>query len=141
MRRALAIGLIEAYQFLDCNLFAQASPLTDDARRRYRAEWDRLRAENAPLRVVTPDLHLVSASLTHFDATLLKHVEHRFLKAARIVGHAMMEQWDHDIIDVDDFFLSRRLLMLARSGVIEGKGELRYMRFSEVRLPPARCRE
>lgn len=76
------------------------------------------------------------AGLTHFDASLLKHMESRFLKAARIIGNVMMEQWD-DIIDVGDFFLSRRLLMLARAGIIESQGDLKHIRFSEVRLPRA----
>ena len=136
-RRALAISLIDAYQFLDCNLFAQAAPLKDDVRSRYRAEWERLRTESAPLRVVTAELRLMSVPLTYYDATLLKYVEHRFLKAARIIGHAMMEQWEHDIIDVDDFFLASRLVMLARAGVIESQGNLHHIGFSEVRLPQA----
>jgi len=135
MRRVLATGLIDAYQILDGNLFAQAIPLSDEARRRDRAQWQALRSENAPLRVVTPDLRLVSAPLTHFDAALFKQMEHRFRKSARIIGHVMMEQSDKDIIDVEDFFLSRRLLMLARAGVIESRGDLKHIRFSEVRLP------
>jgi uncharacterized protein DUF3658/uncharacterized protein DUF1835 len=135
-RRAICTGLLDAYQFLDANLFAQATPLADDIRRRYRTQWEELRAENAALRVVTPELRLVSAPLNQFDDALLKQMQHRFLKAARVIGHAMMEQWDRDIIDVDDFFLSRRLLMLARAGVIESQGDLRHIRFSEVRVRP-----
>jgi hypothetical protein len=134
-RRAITVGLLEAYQFLDANLFAQAVPLTDETRGRYRAEWDELRNENAPLRVVTSDLRLMSAPISHFDAVLLKQIEPRFLKAARIVGTAMMEQWDQDIINVGDFFLSCRLSILARAGVIESKGDLRRLAFSEVRSP------
>jgi hypothetical protein len=50
----------------------------------------------------------------------------------------MMEHWDQDVIDVGDFFLSCRLIMLARAGVIESKGDLRRIMASEVRLPPPR---
>jgi hypothetical protein len=46
-----------------------------------------------------------------------------------------MEQWDQDIINVGDFFLSCRLSILARAGVIESKGDLRRLAFSEVRSP------
>jgi hypothetical protein len=134
-RRALTIGLLESYQFLDANLFAKAATLGDEARHRYRLHWQELRTENAPLRVVTPDLRLISASIDHFDAPLLRQMTPRFLKAARIVGAVMMEQWDHDIIDVDDFFLACRLMMLARAKVIESQGNLRRIGFSEVRLP------
>lgn len=136
-RRAITVDFLEAYQFLDANLFAQAVPLADEDRRRHRTHWDDLRQDNAPVRIVTRDLRLISVSLTHFDAALLKQMDSRFLKAARIVGAAMMEQWDHDIIDVGDFFLSCRLSILARAGVIESKGDLRRLAFSEVRLPQA----
>ena len=134
-RRAICAGLTESYQFLDGNLFSRAVPLTDEARAAYRAQWERLRGENAPLRIVTEDLRLVSVPLTHFDDALLNQMQHRFLKAARIVGYVLVEKWDSDIREVGEFFLSRRLLALARAGVVESKGDLRQIAFSEVRLP------
>jgi hypothetical protein len=135
-RRAISIGLLESYQFLDGNLFACAVPLADEVRAVYRAEWERLHAENAPLRVITQDLCLASVPLNYFDDMLLQRVQPRFLKAARIIGQVLADKWDADIIEVGDFFLSRRLLTLARAGVIESKGDLTRIGFSEVRLPP-----
>lgn len=134
-RRAISAAFTESYQFLDGNLFAHAVPLAGGARAAYRAAWERLRSENAPLRVVTGDLRLVSAPLSHFDEALLKQMQARFLKAARIIGYVLAEKWDSDIYEVGDFFLSRRLLMLARAGVIESQGNLKHIAFSEVRLP------
>jgi len=139
-RRAICTGLIEAYQFLDGNLFSLTAPVSSEARAAHRALWAKLRDENSPLRVVTPDLQLVSAPLTHFDERLLKEVQTRFLKAARIVGRAMMEKWDQGIIDVDDFFLAHRLMALSREGAIESTGDLRRITHSEVRLPQSGSR-
>jgi hypothetical protein len=136
-RRALALGLLYAHDIVDSDLLARATPLSDDARRRYRADWDRLQQENAALRIVTPDLTLESVPITHFDVELLKHVEGRFLKSARVIGAVLAQFWDADIFNLSDFFLARRLLTLARAGVIESRGDLTRIRFSEVRLPQA----
>ena len=89
------------------------------------------------MRIVTDELHLVSAPLSYFDAMLLKAMQRRFQKAARIVGTVLVEQWHSDIYNASDFFLSRRLRALARAGVIESQGDLRRIGYSEVRLPQA----
>lgn len=133
-RRAICTGLLEAYQFFEGDLFASAVPLSDEARGAYRLDWDRPRAENAALRIVGPDLRLASVPLTHFDEALLQHVRPDFQKAARIIGKVFAEKWDADIYEVDEFFLSRRLAMLARTGAIESKGDLTQIGFSEVRF-------
>ncbi len=135
--RAICASFTEAYQFLETNLFAQGVSLSDDARASYRAEWERLRAENASLRIVADELRLVSAPLSSFDDMLLKAMQGRFLKAARIIGTVLVAQWDSDIYNASDFFLSRRLLALSRAGVIESQGDLRRIGYSEVRLPGA----
>ena len=132
-RRAICTDLLEAYQFLEADLFASAVPLSDEARRAYLLEWDRLCSENAALRIVMPDLRLASVPLTHFDDALMRQVRPDFQKTARIIGKVLADKWDADIYEVDEFFLSRRLLALVREGLIEGKGDLTQIRFSEVR--------
>jgi Protein of unknown function len=134
-RRASAIGFIESYQFLDGNLFSYAARLGDEARAAYHAEWAVLCKENTPLRIVTSDMRLVSVPLTYFDDLLLSRIQARFLKSACIIGEVMSRTWGTEIYDVGDFFLSSRLIALAKAGVIEPKGDLRRMMFSEVRLP------
>lgn len=57
--RAICASFTESYQFLDGNLFGRAVPLADDLRAAYRAEWEQLRTENAPLRIITDQLRLV----------------------------------------------------------------------------------
>jgi DNA-binding transcriptional ArsR family regulator len=134
-RRAICIGIMNASAFIDQDLLSRAMPLDDDSRTRYLAEWENLRRENAPLRIVAPDLKLTSVPLTYFDAELLRRIRPTFLKSARIIGDVMSRSWDADIYDVSDFFLSRRLMALAKAGLIESQGDLRRMRYSEVRLP------
>lgn len=136
-RPARAIGFLESYQFIDGDLFSLAVPLGDEARAAYRGEWAKLREENTPLRIVTPALRLASVPLTYFDDALLQHVRTDFRKSAMIIGQVMSRAWDTEVYDVGDFFLSSRLIALAKAGVIESQGNLRRMTHSEVRLPPA----
>ena len=105
-RRAVCAGFTKSYQFLDGNLFSHAVPLADEARAAYRSEWEQLRSENAPLRVVTDDLRLISAPLSYFDDAMLKQMQPRFLKATRIIGFALVEKWDSDIFEVGDFLVA-----------------------------------
>lgn len=135
-RRAICTGLLDAYQFVEVDLLARASPLGDEARAAYRVDWERLRSDDAALRIVTRNLCLASVPLTYFDAALLEQVRPDFQKVARIIGKVLADKWDADIYDVGDFFLSRRLLILVRAGRIEGKGDLTRIGFSEVRLCP-----
>lgn len=132
-RRAVCVGLLNADAFIDHDLLSCAVPLSDEMRAIYRTQWTRLRHENAPLRIVTPDLALASVPLTHFDADLLKTIQPRFLKSARIIGEVVSRSCAADIYDVGDFFLSRRLVALAKAGLIEAAGDLRRIRYSEVR--------
>ena len=80
----------------------------------YRNDWRRLRAENAPLRLVDGD-KLVSAPITHFDDLVLSFVDADWKKGARIVGYSMMELSDREPVDV-----YKRQAPLA-------KGETRWM--------------
>jgi hypothetical protein len=134
-RRAICVGIMNADAFIDHDLLSRAVPLDDDSRARYLAEWENLRRENASLRIVTPELKLTSVPLTYFDAELLQGIRPTFLKSARIIGEVMSRSWDADIYDVGDFFLSRRLMALAKAGLIESQGNLKRIAFSEVRLP------
>ena len=130
------LSVFPVQRLLETRPWELAEPLRPDMRRAYRAEWERLRAENAPLRVVDVDLVMRSAPISFFDENLLSHVQPRWLKAARIVGNAMVSDDDRPCpYQVGDLFLASRLRALVDMGVIEGKGDLRKIRFSVVRLP------
>ena len=77
---------------------------------------------------------LGDAGLAKADATLLKWVPQRFGKVARILAEAI-EADDFKVTDALVCVYLRRLIALADSGAIEGAGNLRRPRFSEVRLP------
>ena len=78
---------------------ARVVPLADEARVAYRADWDRLRSENASLRIATSDRRLVSMPVTHFDERLLRQVRPHLQKTARVIGEVLSEQ-DAEIYEV-----------------------------------------
>jgi len=58
-----------------------------------------------------------------------------WLKVAYVVGHAMDVHPDR-YFDIPDLYYARRVRALVEAGVLEAVGNLRRMRFSEVRLRP-----
>ena len=87
-------------------------PLTDDDRRRYRARWRALKAENAPFRVVTGD-DLVSAPIDHFDALILGLAKPQWQKMAMIVARGLVYFMDAELYQTGDLVLAARLAALA----------------------------
>ena len=76
------------------------------------------------------------AGLAAIDAALLTHTRDRWMKVARVVFDAI----DGQGLPVEEPYVSfyvRRLLRLAELGEVEGKGDLRRPRYSEVRRPGA----
>jgi hypothetical protein len=97
--------------------------------------WQALVNENAPLRILT-DAGLVSAPLDHFDAALLAHVTGSWKKMSWVVGGAIVAISDETgCFQTGDMVLGGRLRALARSGVIEWRGDLDHFLHWEVRLP------
>lgn len=77
---------------------------------------------------------LGTARLERIDETIRKHVHTRWLKVARVVALAMKDG-DFSPTDADAVRLHvRRVSALVESGAIEGQGNLRKPRWSEVRL-------
>jgi hypothetical protein len=140
-RLALSPSMLHAEQIVAEKLFDRARPLESEERNAHWEVWRRLRDENAPLRVLTPQLDLVSAPIDYFDRALLSHATNNWRKVARIVGGALAESWEDSIIQVGDFVLAARVRALVAAGYLESQGDLSEMRFSEVRLPAASGRE
>ena len=67
------------------------------------------------------------------DALLLAQAKGKWQKVAMIIAKAMSgcEAWDEDRA-------SERVVALVDAGKLEGAGNVRNWRFSEVRLPAAR---
>ena len=75
------------------------------------------------------------AELALIDAALLSQVSDEWRKVARVVGMAMLSMPDRPS-GVPDVFFAKRVVLLVESGRLEARGDLRRMRFSEVRFRP-----
>ena len=133
-RQAISLRLLSAQQirtsgFLDCS-----TELALVARSRYREIWRRLRAENAPLRILVEGM-LVSAPISFFDPLLLSQCTRRWQKVAMVVGNALVASSGGSFAQTGDLVLAARVRALAASGRLESQGNLHNMRYSEVRLP------
>jgi len=135
---AVSLALLHPTQIIENNLFASAKVLTPLLRAQYRELWERLRIENAPLRILTED-GLVSAPISFFDPLLLSHVTPEWRKAARVIADVLIDSWGTSLIQIGDLELAARLRALASAGTIESQGDLFQIRHSEVRLPTLRA--
>jgi hypothetical protein len=135
-RRAFSLSLLDPEEIVDDGLLDRTKHLDASACERYRGLWHRLRAENAPLRVVGPD-GLQSARLTYFDAQLMSFAKPSWQWAVRLVGEVMMEWVGPEMepyFQAGDGILANRVVALVEAGLLEGRGNLLNMRDSEVRL-------
>lgn len=77
---------------------------------------------------------LTNADIEVIDSAILANSFSRWLKVARVVGDtvsALSERYPR----LSYAFYAQRLRHLARRGRLESRGNLEYLRFSEVRLP------
>jgi hypothetical protein len=70
-----------------------------------------------------------------FDRAIISLLSRNWRKTAAIVGR-VSEQYRSLGIDLDPAIAAARLIAMADSGLIEGAGDLRMWRHSEVRLKP-----
>lgn len=82
---------------------------------------------------------LTSQQVSAIDAAVFARCDRHFRKVAYIVGSAMQEQVDR-VMGVPDVFYAQRVRRLVEQGQLEAKGNLAYMRYSEVRVPHAKSR-
>lgn len=128
--RLHALRAEEPLEYLD-----RAQPLPSERRGEWLTTWGRLRAEDAPLRVLGADGAMISAPLDHFDADLLKHATAEWQKMTHIVGMQLRAFTDSGHYQAGDIVLHARLADLAGAGALEWRGDLALMRACEVRLP------
>lgn len=128
------LPLIEAEDIHRHRLWDAARPLSRAEQADLRLAWSILREENAPLRILTQDLRLVSASLDCFDEQLLACAEERWTEAAAyVLGRLLAEQLWERIFQTSDRILASRLLPLSRSGKLEVKGDPFRLKSCRVR--------
>ncbi len=97
-----------------------------------RHVWQRLKAENAPIRIVTPT-GLASAPEEHFDPVLLEGATSDWRKTVLVVVDAMMKEHE-PYYQVGDLLLRRRLAALVEAGRLEADGDPWLLHESRVRL-------
>lgn len=68
------------------------------------------------------------------DATIFRFLKPRRQKMAKIVGNVVMRFMDESK-QVSMEIIAARIIALKEAGRIESYGDLRYWRFSEIRLP------
>ena len=71
--------------------------------------------------------------LEEIDRILLSYANEQFQKVAKIVGLFMMRS-DLHLSGVPDIFYAQRIEALANNGLLEYQGNLKFMRYSEVRI-------
>jgi hypothetical protein len=135
---ALSLGILAPRQILENMLLDCAEVLTSARRARYRELWERLRAEDQPLRVLSKG-ELVSAPITFFDPLVMSCVTPEWKKSARVIGEALGDSFDTSVLQVGDLVLWARARALAEVGRLEFRGDLHSMHNSELRLASSRA--
>ena len=130
-RPAVSLAYLPPETILALGLLDAARPLDAVSRQRHRRLWDRLRAENAPLRLFDAGL-LQSTEITALDAALLAAIVSDWRKVARVAAEVFAAR-DEDYDEVSLFFLSARLRALVKAGRIESQGDIFRPRYGEVR--------
>ena len=72
--------------------------------------------------------------VNEIDIALLSFASINFQKVAKIVGTFMSESPLH-VSGIPDIFYAQRIEILAHDSKLEYQGNLKFMRYSEVRLP------
>ena len=76
---------------------------------------------------------LKTSEVDKIDKALLSNMSSYWKKVANVVGATMIEL-ENRVEGIPDVFYANRIIYLAERGLIESQGNLRKMRFSEVRL-------
>jgi hypothetical protein len=132
--RSISLGMLPPHKILENYLLGRTEKLTSVLHGRYRELWGRLKAENAPLRLLSEG-ELSSAPLSVFDGLLLSCAKPEWQKAARVIGHALWES-STTSLQTGDLVLCARGRALAGAGRLESRGDLFDIQKSELRLPP-----
>lgn len=130
-RPAGAVGIIPADR-LAAHIGA-ARPISPQEAADASLLWQRLRTQNAPLRIVTP-AGLASAAIEHFDSAILEQATKEWMNTAHVIGSTMAHGCE-PYTQVSDIVLLARLVALVEEGELLADGDPWDMRTCRVRLP------
>lgn len=93
--------------------------------------------ENEPVPELTEEQlksisELTPEKVKEIDAALFSYLSYTFQKVAKIVGLFMTKSGLHEK-DIPDIFYAQRIEEMANNNQFEHQGDLKHMRFSEVR--------
>lgn len=128
-----SLGGVPSDDILAADLVDSARELQPELREQYRGLWGRLRAENAPLRVLTAE-GFMSAPVTYFDEMLLSHVTTQWDSAEVPVIETTVHFAEIGLWQAEMLFLEARLGALVNAGQIEMRGDPADPRTCEIRL-------
>jgi len=77
---------------------------------------------------------LTANEIEKIDKAILKNSSHQWRKVARVVGQTLLE-FQSEFPEVPDIFYSERVEFLVNSGALQSQGNLKKMRYSEIKLP------
>ncbi len=77
---------------------------------------------------------LTNRQLEEIDAALLANANKKWCKVAKLVA-VSMEAIPNVVPGIPDIFYAQRIRKLVTAGKLESQGDIRSMRYSEVRLP------
>ncbi len=77
---------------------------------------------------------LTEEQLKEIDKVILSYVHKYNRKVAGIVGFTM-SSLPNRVSGIPDIFYAQRIAVLVRKGLLVAEGNLKYMCYSEVRLP------
>lgn len=91
---------------------------------------------------ISPEVRKIASKLSpeelkEIDEALLSEASNRYRKVARLVGRVLLKfKEQHPMLS--DVFFSERVQSLVTSGHLDSQGDLRRMRYSEVKLSSSR---
>jgi hypothetical protein len=126
-----AVDLVPSYRLPA--LIETARPVSPQEAADAGQLWQRLRAQNAPFRIVT-SAGLASVPVDHFDASILEQATREWRSAAYVIGSTMAHTCD-PYMQVGDVMLLARLVALIEERKLLADGDPWDMRACRVRLP------
>lgn len=97
--------------------------------------YEGIEKDDPPL---TPDQEelvskLTDSDLEKIDNALLGYASKYWRKVASVVG-ATMNNLENRVSGIPDVFYAQRIILLKENGKLESQGNLKRMRFSEIKL-------
>lgn len=119
-----SFAIVRDERIVELSLIDFARPLSDVELASHRKTWSRLRAENAPLRVLT-EAGLVSAPVNYFDDRMRALITEDWQKCARVVGNMLASVSSGFLREFssDTFFFVRLLNLIDDDKDVEGKND------------------